>query len=69
MTHEELLARISIDPNVCFGRPCIRGHGIWVTLILGFLAAGVTIEAILEEYPAISTLIGALSIRSIEGKL
>jgi len=30
MTHEELLRRISIDPNVCFGKPCIRGHRIWV---------------------------------------
>ena len=26
MTREELLARISVDPNICFGKPCIRGH-------------------------------------------
>jgi hypothetical protein len=38
MTHEELLRRISIDPNVCFSKPCIRGHRIWVSLILDFLA-------------------------------
>ncbi len=34
MTKKELLSRISIDPNICFGKPCIRGHRIWVSLIL-----------------------------------
>jgi uncharacterized protein (DUF433 family) len=29
MTKKELLSRISIDPNICFGKPCIRGHRIW----------------------------------------
>jgi uncharacterized protein (DUF433 family) len=53
MTREELLARISIDPNVCFGKPCIRGHRIWVSLILDFLAAGATTEEILENYPGL----------------
>lgn len=46
-----LLKRISIDPNVCFGKPCIRGTRIWVSLILDFLANGTTIEELLEEYP------------------
>lgn len=46
-----LLQRISIDPNVCFGKPCIRGTRIWVSLILDFLASGWTIEQILDEYP------------------
>lgn len=46
-----LLKRISIDPNVCFGKPCIRGTRIWVSLILDFLASGMTIEEILIEYP------------------
>lgn len=49
----DLLSRISIDPNICFGKPCIRGHRIWVSLILDFLASGVTIEYLLEEYPGI----------------
>jgi uncharacterized protein (DUF433 family) len=53
MAHDNLLSRISIDPNICFGKPCIRGHRIWVSLILDLLAAGATIEAILEEYPSI----------------
>ena len=47
----QLLERISIDPNVCFGKPCIRGTRIWVSLILDFLANGMTPEEILEEYP------------------
>ncbi|MDZ7376247.1 MAG: DUF433 domain-containing protein [candidate division KSB1 bacterium] len=46
-----LLKRITIDPNVCFGKPCIRGTRIWVSLILDFLANGMTIAEILEEYP------------------
>jgi uncharacterized protein (DUF433 family) len=51
MTREELLARISIDPKICFGKPCIRGHRIWVSLILDFLASGSTPQEILEDYP------------------
>jgi len=46
-----LLQRISVDPNVCFGKPCIRGTRIWVSLILDFLANGMSIEEILVEYP------------------
>ena len=46
-----LLQRISIDPGVCFGKPCIRGTRIWVSLILDFLASGMSIEEILAEYP------------------
>ena len=33
-TRDELLRRISIDPNVCFGKPCFRGTRIWVSLIV-----------------------------------
>lgn len=50
MTREELLARISVDPNICFGKPCIRGHRIWVSLVLDFLASGASIPEILENY-------------------
>jgi len=51
MTREELLQRISINPDICFGKPCIRGHRIWVSLILDLLAAGATVDEILDEYP------------------
>jgi uncharacterized protein (DUF433 family) len=50
MTREQLLSRIAIDPQVCFGKPCIRGHRIWVSLILDLLTSGLTIKEILEEY-------------------
>lgn len=53
MTREELLGRISIDPRVCFGKPCIKGHRIWVSLILDVLASGWSIEQVLENYPGI----------------
>jgi uncharacterized protein (DUF433 family) len=49
-----LLERISIDPNVCFGKPCIRGTRIWVSLLLDFLASGMTVEEILAEYPQLT---------------
>jgi uncharacterized protein (DUF433 family) len=49
-----LLDRISIDPNVCFGKPCIRGTRIWVSLILDFLASGETAQQILEAYPQLA---------------
>jgi uncharacterized protein (DUF433 family) len=54
MTHEELLRRISIDPAICGGKPCIRGHRIWVSLIVDFLASGQTTDEILADYPQLS---------------
>ena len=53
MTKDELLARISIDPNIWFGKPCIRGHRIWVSLILDFLASGWSTQQVLENYPGL----------------
>jgi uncharacterized protein (DUF433 family) len=50
MTHEQLLERIVIDPAICHGKPCIRGHRIWVSLIIDLLADGMTTEQILEQY-------------------
>jgi uncharacterized protein (DUF433 family) len=46
-----LLERISIDPNICFGKPCIRNTRIWVSLVLDLLADGMSIPEILVEYP------------------
>ena len=45
-----LLDRITIDPNVCHGQPCIRGLRYPVALILELLSAGMTIEEILADY-------------------
>ena len=49
-----LLNRISIDPNICFGKPCIKGTRIWVSLILDFLANGMTIDELRAEYPQLA---------------
>lgn len=50
---KEQLKRISINPNICFSKPCIKGHRIWVSLILDLLAEGVSIDEIGKEYPGI----------------
>lgn len=52
-TRSQLLDRIWIDPARCGGKPCIRGHRIWVSLVLDLLASGSTLEAILAAYPGI----------------
>ncbi len=46
-----LLDKIAIDPQVCFGKPCIKGTRIWVSLILDFLASGESEAQILAAYP------------------
>jgi uncharacterized protein (DUF433 family) len=48
---EERFKLFSVDPDVCFGRPCIRGTRIWVSLIVDNLAEGVTQEELLKAYP------------------
>ena len=53
MNRQELLSRISIDPDICFGKPRIRGHRIWVSLVLDLLAGGWTTEQLFEQYPGI----------------
>ena len=53
MSRHRLLSRISTDPDICFGRPCIRGHRIWVSLVLDLPADGWTPQQLLEEYPGI----------------
>jgi uncharacterized protein (DUF433 family) len=49
-----LLDRISIDPVVCGGKPCIRGTRIWVSLILDLLASGMSEAELRAEYPALT---------------
>ena len=46
--------RISISPDVCHGKPVIRGTRVLVSNILGALSSGETIEQILEDYPNIT---------------
>jgi len=45
------LTRITIDPQVMGGKPCIRGMRVTVGTIVGLIACGKSIEDILREYP------------------
>lgn len=47
----ELLDRITVDPEQCGGRPCIRGMRIRVIDVLDLLAAGLSPDEVLEELP------------------
>ena len=70
MTTAEIAKRISVDPKVCFGKPCVRGTRIWVSLIVDNLGAGVSDDEIIAAYPALSrddiraALVFAAEIRS-----
>ncbi len=48
------LDRISIDPAVCGGKPCVRGTRIWVALILDLLAGGMSEAQLRVEYPELT---------------
>ena len=49
----ELFERITVNPEQCGGRPCIRGMRIRVTDVLDLLASELTAEEVLEEMPAL----------------
>lgn len=51
MTREELLQRITSDPNICGGRPCIRGTRIDVAIVLDSMSEGLTAAEIIDHYP------------------
>lgn len=50
----ELPSRISIDPAVRFGEPCVRGPRITVGDVLGYLASGMTEAELLADFPALN---------------
>ena len=55
MNTDTLREHIWIDPARCGGRPCIRGHRIWVSMVLDLLAEGLTPQEIIREhYPQIT---------------
>jgi len=47
---KNLLERISVDPNVCHGQPCIKGTRVMVYLVLELLEARLTAEQIIRDY-------------------
>ena len=54
MPRDGLLARVTVDPKVCTGKPCIRGTRIYISIILDALAEGLTPEEIIEHYPSLT---------------
>lgn len=54
MTRSELLARVTVDPGVCTGKPCIRGTRIYIAIILDALAEGLTPGEIIDHYPSLT---------------
>jgi uncharacterized protein (DUF433 family) len=50
MNPEELLKRITMNPNVCFGKPTIRNHRYSVEWMLDLLGSGMTYDEILADY-------------------
>lgn len=53
-TLEGMEGRIVIDPNICGGRPIVRGTRITAQTVLEFLAAGDSVEDVLDEYPTLT---------------
>jgi uncharacterized protein (DUF433 family) len=53
MSEKELLARVRVNPEICSGRPYIRGTRIRIAIILDALVEGLTPADILDHYPAL----------------
>ena len=53
MTDQELLARVTVDPNICAGKPYIRGTHISIATILDALSQGLSSAKIVEYYPSL----------------
>ncbi len=54
MNDEELLARITVDPKIMVGKPCIKGTRLTVDYILNLLAHGATAAEIIQEYEGLT---------------
>ncbi len=67
-TRKELLARITVEPGKCGGRPCIRGQRMRISDVLDLLGAGASIEEILEDYPYLTRedILASISYASLQ---
>ena len=54
MEIQTVLKRITSDPEICHGKPCIKGTRIPVYLIVSLIAEGENIETIIKDYPSIT---------------
>jgi uncharacterized protein (DUF433 family) len=55
MQDQEIFQRISSDPDICHGKPCITGTRIPVYLIVELVAEGESMETILQDYPSLTS--------------
>lgn len=55
MTYEGLPSRVSVDPNICGGKPGIRGTRIYIAIIIDSLAEGLTPSEVLDHYPSLQS--------------
>jgi uncharacterized protein (DUF433 family) len=51
MSNAQLLSRITVDPDICHGKPCVRGLRYPVEFLLELLSGDMTTEQILADYP------------------
>lgn len=51
MAHTDLIQRVTTDPAIAGGKPCIRGTRIYIDIILDGMAEGLTAEQIIDHYP------------------
>ena len=51
--NDEILKRITLNPDVCFGKPTVRNSRYSVEMLLDLMSAGMTFDEILEDYPAL----------------
>lgn len=51
MLNKNLIARITVDPEICHGKPCVRGLRYPVETLLEYLAGGDSVEDLLAEFP------------------
>jgi uncharacterized protein (DUF433 family) len=56
MNESELKTRITIDPEICHGKPCIRGMRWPIEVILDLIASGMSFEEILLDHPELEKL-------------
>jgi uncharacterized protein (DUF433 family) len=54
MQEQEIFQRILSDPDICHGKPCIKGTRIPVYLIVSLVAEGESIESIIQDYPSLT---------------
>jgi len=53
--HHYKYSRITIDPDKCFGKPCIRGLRMPVSSVMSYLGSGMSIDEIISEWPELET--------------